>query len=489
MAEVSGMTKAKMLEIYNASIVAARRVANQLIMTTRGGVDIPLGEVVKGDPGEVTDLTIGTVDTGTPAATITGTAPNKSLNLTLPLPAPAASLDIGTVTEGSAAATITGEVPAQTLNLTLPRGIDGNNGSLVGTIIPYPSNTIPNGWLLCDGAAFIAADYPLLAAVLGTTYGGTVQNPCVPNLMGRVPAGKHSGVADFDTLGEMPGEYAHTLTIPEMPTHSHNLSMFDGNQHDYLAGSAESYGIAQVYNPATAIAGPISNTGGGVAHNVVQPTTIVNFIIKAVTGVDSPPPVPTLGNSVNGLDMNNVTDTGFYHGYAMTNSAVTAISTFEVIKYSPDWIVQKQYVLGANLGVVWDNSWIRSRYNGTTWSPWEKTNKLSDTGWMSVSVAASFTGVAAPNAPECRIRGGVVYYRGAITGDFPAAVTVTIGTAPIQATYYPDDSRGSRAISDWSGYATYGAATGNGSLRVFYPAAVTRTINLAGFGGYPLNYV
>lgn len=69
--------------------------------------------------------------------------------------------------------------------------------------------------------------------------------------------------------------------------------------------------------------------------------------------------------SVDGLDMNNVTETGFYRGYNMTNSANMLISTFEVIKYSPDWITQIQYTVEAV-----PKTYIRSRHSGTTWGDW-----------------------------------------------------------------------------------------------------------------------
>ena len=77
-----------------------------------------------------------------------------------------------------------------------------------------------------------------------------------------------------------------------------------------------------------------------------------------------------IGGSVNGLDMNDVTETGIYTGYNMTNGVPgMGISGFEVIKYSPDWIIQKQYPINAT---PWADMWIRSRYNGTTWSAWQK---------------------------------------------------------------------------------------------------------------------
>jgi phage minor structural protein len=72
--------------------------------------------------------------------------------------------------------------------------------------------------------------------------------------------------------------------------------------------------------------------------------------------------------SVNGLAMNNVTETGLYYGYSMTGSAADGnISTFEVIRYSSDWITQIQHKMGAL-----PQPYIRDRYNGTTWGPWHR---------------------------------------------------------------------------------------------------------------------
>jgi hypothetical protein len=100
-----------------------------------------------GPPGPANTLTVGTVTTGAPGSaavvTITGTAPNQVLNMTIPRgdvgatgpagPAgPPNALAIGTVTTGApgspAAASITGTAPSQTLNLTIPQGPQGIQG-------------------------------------------------------------------------------------------------------------------------------------------------------------------------------------------------------------------------------------------------------------------------------------------------------------------------------------------------------------------------
>ena len=114
-----------------------------------------------GSTGPANALSIGSVVGGTTAAaTITGTAPSQTLNLTLPKgdtgatgstgptgPAgPANTLAIGTVTSStSPSATITGTAPNQTLNLVLAKGDKGDTGSTGSTGPTGPANTLSVG--------------------------------------------------------------------------------------------------------------------------------------------------------------------------------------------------------------------------------------------------------------------------------------------------------------------------------------------------------
>src|SRR5512140_3313856 len=77
----------------------------------------------------------------------------------------------------------------------------------------------PKGWALCDGQLLPINQNQALFSLLGTTYGGDGRvNFGLPNLQGRTPI--HMGSAH--TLGERGGEQGHTLSISEIPTHTHS---------------------------------------------------------------------------------------------------------------------------------------------------------------------------------------------------------------------------------------------------------------------------
>jgi microcystin-dependent protein len=149
-----------------------------------------------------------------------------------------------------------------------------NHGSPTGSILPFAGSSAPTGFLIADGSSLLRADYAALFAVIGTTYGSADGTHfTLPNLKGRVVVGLDSSDADFDTLGETIGAKTHTLTEAEMPTHKHKYGQGIG-----VAGG----GIGAV-NPDASQGSWNKYTedkGGGQAHNNIQPSLVMNYIIK-----------------------------------------------------------------------------------------------------------------------------------------------------------------------------------------------------------------
>jgi len=161
-----------------------------------------------------------------------------------------------------------------------------------GSIIPFAgTSTPPAGWLFCDGGAQFRTDEPALFAAIGTTYGsGTSTQFNVPDLRGRVVAGRDdmgsfgaagrlttagSGV-NGTTLGGSGGSETHLLTALEsgLPAHSHTSGLRQSN-NTYTAGSGNGTLTGTGINTGTVASAPATN-----AHNNVQPTIILNYLIK-----------------------------------------------------------------------------------------------------------------------------------------------------------------------------------------------------------------
>lgn len=149
-----------------------------------------------------------------------------------------------------------------------------------GVVLPFAGSAAPTGWLLCDGSAVSRTTYAALFTAIGTTYGSgngsTTFN--LPDLGGRVPAGKEatatrlttagSGV-DGATLGATGGAQTHTLTTAQMPAHTHS-----GGATVLFGGTA---GSTSYVGNGSATTG---SAGSGGAHNNTQPTIVLNYIIK-----------------------------------------------------------------------------------------------------------------------------------------------------------------------------------------------------------------
>ena len=207
-----------------------------------------------------------------------------------------------------------------------------------GTVVPFAGSTAPLGWLLCDGDTFSAGTYPELAVALGGTTLPDLRGCVVAGLDNMNPSGSSQGPANritnpqADTLGGFYGEEEITLTDDQMPSHDHNatvnesLTVTGSGTHDHTGSTTPGTGshshggwwgsplstgasgnnknVQDRYENRSggdhshtititpgqgghshSIGGSISvdldTEGNDEAHDNIQPTRFLNYIIKA----------------------------------------------------------------------------------------------------------------------------------------------------------------------------------------------------------------
>lgn len=215
-----------------------------------------------------------------------------------------------------------------------------NNVIPVGGLLPHTGdpNNVPAGFYLADGSSLLRADEPALYAVIGTTY-GEGDDPgntfALPKMDGRTPVGVDANDSDFNARGKTFGAKTHTLTISQMPSHNHGGSTGSGGggstgsggsgttggsgtlttnsrtpdyrwypsagggNHGAIAGSgsasqapiphashnhtipSHNHSIPNHSHSIPNHTHSISSQGGGAAHNNVQPSIALPYIIKA----------------------------------------------------------------------------------------------------------------------------------------------------------------------------------------------------------------
>lgn len=92
----------------------------------------------------------------------------------------------------------------------------------VGTIIMYPNNVAPNGWLICNGQTLQKSTYALLYSYLGDTYGSTETTFNLPNLLDRHVVHYDPIYTDYNTIGKTGGTNQVTLNANQLPNHQHS---------------------------------------------------------------------------------------------------------------------------------------------------------------------------------------------------------------------------------------------------------------------------
>jgi len=163
-------------------------------------------------------------------------------------------------------------------NKELEMSIKSIKGEPVGVMYMWPGqiSAIPENYRLCDGTELLIADYPEIFSILGTTYGGDGStNFKLPDLRSRFVVGYDSAKNDYNNLGKTGGLDEVTLTIEQIPSHSHQYEQFATGSADLSRFSTTSNNDNETNTKPNT-----SATGGGEAHENRPPYFVLAYIIK-----------------------------------------------------------------------------------------------------------------------------------------------------------------------------------------------------------------
>jgi microcystin-dependent protein len=155
----------------------------------------------------------------------------------------------------------------------------------VGEIRMFAGNFAPAGWMFCEGQLLPISEYETLFNLIGTTYGGDGQSTfALPDLRGRLPIHQGNGF----TLAETGGAETITLTVNQIPVHSHPMlgSSNAATTADPTNNILSTAPLATTFPygtdaPLTSLApNAVSSIGGSQPHNNFQPYLCVDFIIS-----------------------------------------------------------------------------------------------------------------------------------------------------------------------------------------------------------------
>lgn len=159
----------------------------------------------------------------------------------------------------------------------------------VGTVMAYAGTSEPEGFVFCRGQSLLVADYPALYNIVGGIFGDFIDEEHfnIPDFRRRVALGVDVGLGPPWDIGDEGGELAHTLTVGEMPIHTHTQSPHSHLNYVVNGGVAGSNQWRPVdaagaggYFPSASETAVNQNSGSGNSHNNTQPYLAVNYMIK-----------------------------------------------------------------------------------------------------------------------------------------------------------------------------------------------------------------
>jgi len=157
----------------------------------------------------------------------------------------------------------------------------------IGEIRLFPYTFAPKGWAFCDGQLLSISQNTALFSLLGYNYGGSGLFFALPDLRGKVAIHQGTGFP----LAQSGGEVTHILTVPEMPSHTHQANGSSDEANTVVASNnvwalSENLTYNQSGNTPMNLSA-ISSAGGDQPHNNMQPYLVLHYCI-ALEGIFPP---------------------------------------------------------------------------------------------------------------------------------------------------------------------------------------------------------
>lgn len=154
----------------------------------------------------------------------------------------------------------------------------------IGEIRAFSFGTAPKGWAQCNGQLLPINQNQALFALLGTMYGGDGRVTfALPDFRGKTPMHVGPGF----TQGQSGGEESHTLTVAELPSHTHpvqgsadSATVPNPNQAVWAAEPSNPFSSRAPNTPLNASA--IGAAGGNQPHENMSPYLTINYCIALV---------------------------------------------------------------------------------------------------------------------------------------------------------------------------------------------------------------
>ena len=159
----------------------------------------------------------------------------------------------------------------------------------VGEIRIFAGTFEPVDWMFCDGRLLPIAEFDALFNLIGTTYGGDGQSTfALPDLRGRAPVHMGSNAASSYVIGEGVGTETATLTIQNLPVHTHGFpATTAAASAAYSATNPPGNASIRLYAPPDPSTGTVAMSpymsdpaAGGLPHDNMAPFLAVNYIIS-----------------------------------------------------------------------------------------------------------------------------------------------------------------------------------------------------------------